>query len=114
MQLSQYPRAIARAEEVVLNLQEQIAVVADQLACMDAGIEKAIARDESLKNEQQRKACRIEAQRSEDYVILQSELKDLKFQQGEKEIELTRLRNEFSVAKLEARLEIAQLEREAA
>jgi seryl-tRNA synthetase len=114
MNLTAYPRTIAKAEETVLAVQEEIAVVADQLACMDADIEKVITHDDTLKNEQQRKAYRIEAQRSEDYVSLQNALKNLKFKLAEQEIELNRIRNEFSVAKLEARLAIAQLEQAAA
>ena len=113
-QLSKYPMMIHKAENRVLEIQESIAVVVDQLACHDAEIEKAIAKNESLKNEQQRKAYKLDAQREDDYVGLQTELKDLKFQLADAEIDLNLYRNQFSVAKIEARLEIAQLEQAAA
>jgi hypothetical protein len=114
LKLNQFPRAIAKAEADVLSVQTEIAIVVDQLASRDADIEKAIATNEALKNDQQRKAFRIDSQREYDYIALQTDLKDLKFKQAKAEIDLNQLQNEFSVAKLEARLQIAHLEQIAA
>lgn len=110
LKLNQYPKAIACLEESLLQASLDIEIYSEQLSFMDADIEAAIASDSSLKNEQMRKARRLEMQQDQDYLDIKSRLKDAKLQRDRHSIQLNLLKNEFSVAKLEARTAIASLE----
>jgi hypothetical protein len=110
MKINEYPQAIARIEEKILVVSREVEIQTELLSFMDGEIETAIASDPQLKNEQQRKAKRLELQQQPDYLAAKSSLKEAKEQQARLAIMLNLLRNQFSAAKLEARLQIAQLE----
>lgn len=110
MKLSQYPQAIAQAEEALLTAIIDVEVQTELLGFMNREIELLIASDEGLKNEQQRKAKRLELQQQPDYLQFLASLKEAKEDRERLQIKLNLLRNEFSVTKLEARLQAAQLE----
>jgi hypothetical protein len=101
---------IYTAEQELLKSQDGVAVVVDQLAFLDAEIEAAIASNPELKNDQQRKAAKLEAQRDNYYVEFKNSLISAKKNVAKAEIELNYWRNLFSAKKLEARLEIYRLE----
>jgi hypothetical protein len=110
MKLSQYPKAIASLEETLLQASLNVEIYGEHLSFMDAEIEIEIACDGDLKNDQMRKAKRLELQQQPDYLDAKTRLKDAKVQRERLSIELNQTRNEFSVAKLEARNAIANLE----
>jgi hypothetical protein len=101
---------IYTAEQELLKYQDGVAVVVDQLAFLDAEIEVAIASNAELKNDQQRKAAKLEAQRDNYYVELKNSLIRAKKKVATAEIEVNYWRNLFSAKKLEARLEVYRLE----
>jgi hypothetical protein len=64
MKLNDYPQAIALLEEKILVVNREIEIQSELLSFMDGEIETAIASDNALKNEQNRKAKRLEMQPS--------------------------------------------------
>lgn len=110
MKLGQYPKAIAQAEEALLTAMIDVEVQTELLGFMDGEIELTIASNEGLKNEQQRKAKRLELQQQPDYLQVLLSLKEAKKDRERLQIKLNFLRNEFSVTKLEERKAIASLE----
>ena len=109
MKLNQYPTAIAQVEEALLKASIDVEVQTELLSFMDGEIEAMIASDSALKNEQHRKARRLDLQQQPDYLQGKIALKEAKEDRERLQIKLNWLRNQFSVAKLEARLQIAQL-----
>lgn len=97
-------------EEALLKASIDVEVQTELLGFMDGEIEATIANDSSLKNEQMRKAKRLELQQQPDYLQAKVALKEAKEDRDRLQIKLNLLRNQFSVAKLEARLQVAQLE----
>ena len=73
-------------------------------------LKKTLKRDKSLKNDQHRKAKRLELQQQPDYLQICNSFKQAKEDRDRTLIKLNQLRNEFSVMKLEVRMMIAQLE----
>ncbi len=110
MILSEYPEAIAQAEAKLLKLNQEIEIQSQLLSYLDTEIEKNIASNKDLKNDQQRKCKRLELQQEQDYLEIKTNLKEAKDDKDEQLIKLNLIRNQFSVAKLEAKLQIAQLE----
>jgi hypothetical protein len=110
MKLNQYPKAIAEIESKILAASREVEIQIERISFLDGEIEAEIAADLSLKNEQNRKAKRLELQQQPDYLEALAKLKEVKEQKERLTIELNQLRNEFSVAKLETRMTIAQLE----
>jgi hypothetical protein len=110
VKLNEYPQAIALLEEKILVVSCEVEIQTELLGFMDGEIETAIASDSQLKNEQHRKAKRLELQQQPDYLAAKSSLKEAKEQQARLAIKLNLLRNEFSVMKLEYRMQIASLE----
>ncbi len=108
--LNQFPLKIAKAETKILNLDRQVTIYKEQLSFMDGEIETAIASNKDLKNEQQRKTKRLELKQEPDYLQAKASLTEATEKRDKAQIELNLLRNQFSVAKLEARQEIANLE----
>ncbi|NJP12690.1 MAG: hypothetical protein HC866_27175 [Leptolyngbyaceae cyanobacterium RU_5_1] len=111
MQLNEYPRAIADLQQELLHIDQKLRLQRETVAfCLNA-IDRAIAFDQILKNDNQRKAKRTELMESDqDYITANNELKRLEDLKGELEIDLQLLRNTFSLLKLERREAIAQLE----
>lgn len=110
MRLNEYPQAIALLEEKILVISREVEIQTELLSFMDGEIETVIASDSQLKNEQHRKAKRLELQQQPDYLAAKSCLKEAKEQQARLAIKLNLLRNQFSVMKLEYRMRIASLE----
>ena len=108
--LSTLVDSIFTAEQELLKCQDSVTVIADQLAMFDAEIEAAIAANSDLKNDQQRKAAKLEAQRENSYVELKNSLIRAKKKVGKAEIEVNYWRNLFSARKMETRLEISRLD----
>jgi hypothetical protein len=109
-QLKQYPKAIASVEEKLLHLNREVEIQTQLLGFLAGEIEKNIADDKSLKNDQHRKAKRLELQQQPDYLQIWNSFKQAKEDRDCALIKLNQLRNEFSVMKLEVRMMVAQLE----
>lgn len=108
--LPEYPQAIARAAEKHLQASQEVEIQSELLDFLTGEIEAAIADNPNLKNEQQRKAKRLALTQEPDYLAAKIALKQALFKRERLQIRLNLLRNQFAVAKLEARLQIAQLE----
>lgn len=108
--LKEYPSKIAEVEILILNLDRQVNIYKEQLSFMDADIENAIASNKELKNEQQRKTKRLELKQEPDYLQAKAALTEAVEKRDKEVIQLNLLRNQFSVAKLEERKAIANLE----
>ena len=106
-QLKTYPNTIANIEKKLLKLNQEIEVQAQLLSFLDCENEKLIRENKELKNEQQRKSKRLELKQQPDYLEVVSNLKEAKEQRDLMTIKLNQGRNEFSVLKLELRMEIA-------
>lgn len=114
MQLKQYPNAIATQQTELLELRQTISQVKEAIADREIKIDWAIAFDAELKNETQRKVKRTELVRADlELGHLQDRLAELDYEQAKAEINLNLLLNQFSIAKLERRRTIAQMETEA-
>jgi FMN phosphatase YigB (HAD superfamily) len=81
----------------------------DSLDLYKFEVEKAIASDDTLKNDNQRKAKRLELQNKPDYSQMIASIVKAKDKINHLEIELNLSNNRFSVAKLRSRHEIANL-----
>ena len=109
MRLSEYPAAIAQAAQAVNSSDYRIAQLRQDLARLEGKADLIVAFEESLKNENQRKARRFEIlQIDQDYQQRQNELLQLTTEKSNQLAALERLRNQFSVAKLEVRWAIAE------
>lgn len=113
MQLHDYPEAIAALQKKLLLQAQQVRELKTALVEMDAGIKYSVAFDTDLKNDRQRDACITELKSAAGYQALMGELQEAQDQQTELEIELEFLHGQFTVAKLEARERIAQIEMQA-
>lgn len=111
MNLSEYPAAIAQLQTRILSISAQVRQHRETTAFCINAIDKAIAFNESLKNEQQRKATR--------HQMIETDMDYLASMRGQRqaeelliklEIDLELKRSEFAVLKLEVRERIASLE----
>lgn len=109
MQLNHYPAAIAQAAQRVNEVDSQLLAVQQQINRFEGNADRVAAFEIDLKNDAQRKARRFEVllvnqeyQRSMDMQI------QLTIEKANALAHLEYLRNQFAVAKLEARLTIAQ------
>ncbi|MEH2296175.1 hypothetical protein [Nostoc sp.] len=109
MQLSHYPGAIAQAAQRANEIDSQLMAVQHQVNRFEGNADRVAAFEMDLKNDAQRKARRFEVllvnqeyQKSIDTQIR------LTVDKANAIAHLEYLRNQFSVAKLEARLAIAQ------
>jgi len=112
--LRDYPSTIAKIQLQILRLDRKIRTAQQDLDGYTADIEQAIATDPELKNDQQRKAKRLELMRDTKYTMLVNALADGIERRTRLEIELQLQRSEFSVRKLEYRDHIASKEAAAA
>lgn len=109
MKMSQYPAAIAQAAQVVNEVDAQIAAVTQHIARLEGSADRVAAFEQGLKNEDQRRARRFEwLCVNQDYQTAQNTLTRLLADKANALTHLEYLRNEFSVAKLEARMAITQ------
>ena len=111
MQLSNFPHAIATAQQKLLNLGRDITIVRNHLLLEENSIDQAIAFSSDFKNDTQRKTARQQMlQESNLYQSLSQQLIDLQEKYNRADINLQLVKNNFTVAKLEARERIAKLE----
>jgi uncharacterized small protein (DUF1192 family) len=107
--ISQYPAAIAQAAQAVNELEHQIGEARQHIARLEGNADLVVAFETNLKNDNQRKARRFEVlQAHPEYQHAMDALLRLSTEKSNALAHLEHLRNEFSVAKLEARLAIAQ------
>ena len=100
----------------IYSLEQDLRTAKIELACLEDSmdlykfeVEKAIASDDTLKNDNQRKAKRLELQNKPDYSQMITSIVKAKDKINHLEIELNLSNNRFSVAKLRSRHEIANL-----
>lgn len=110
MQLSEFPQQIADKQLAVLNQEQKVRKLKDILQTFDREIECAVAFDTELKNESQRKSKKAELQADEEYQGTLLELQHAQEALTKLQIEAELLRNHFSVAKLEFKLNLVNLE----
>jgi hypothetical protein len=110
MKLIEYPVAIAEKQRQLLQTDQHIRRLQDILNRLTAEIDTEIAFDVELKNDAQRKAKRLELMSSSDYRRAVTNLQIAQDNRAEIEIDLSLLRNQFSVLKLELREAIATRE----
>lgn len=109
MKISQYPAAIVQAAQVVNELDSQIAAVSQHIARLEGNADRTAAFEQGLKNEDQRRGRRFELLCvSQEYQTAQSTMIRLMSEKASAIAHLEYLRNQFSVAKLELRMAIAQ------
>jgi len=109
MKMSQYPAAIAQAAQVVNELDSQIAAVGQHIARLEGNADRVAAFEQGLKNDNQRRGRRFELLCvDQEYQTAQNTMMRLMSEKGSALAHLEYLRNQFSVAKLEARMAIAQ------
>ncbi len=109
MQLSHYPCAIAQAAQRVNEIDSQIMAVQQLINREEGNADTRSAFDSDLKNDAQRKARRFEVLlTNHEYQTAVNTLLRLNAEKANAIAHLEYLRNQFSVAKLEARLAIAQ------
>lgn len=109
MQLSQYPATIATAANAVIEIEQRIAEHRDALNAIELEIELVVQFDVDLKNEAQRKARKAEVLADHDeHAIKVRQIARASHDRAIAVIVLEQRRNEFSVAKIEARSRIAE------
>jgi outer membrane lipoprotein-sorting protein len=109
MQLSHYPAAIAQAAERVNEIDSQLLAVQQVIHRLEGNAERVAAFEPELKNDSQRKARRFEVLLiDQEYQKAVDTSMRLTSEKANALAHLEYLRNQFSVAKLEARLAIAQ------
>lgn len=109
MKISQYPAAIVQAAQVVNELDSQIAAVSQHIARLEGNADRTAAFEQGLKNEDQRRGRRFELLCvSQEYQTAQTTMIRLMSEKASAIAHLEYLRNQFSVAKLELRMAIAQ------
>ena len=109
LKLSHYPVAIAQAAQKVVELEHQLVEVREQMTIFEGQADVTVATDHNLKNDAQRKAHRFELlQINQEYQQAQNYFAQLTTEKANAIARLEFLRNQFSVAKLEARYMIAQ------
>ena len=109
MNLSQYPAAIAQSAQTVNELESQLRAVQMNINRLEANADKKVAFESDLKNDSQRKARRFELLEVDlEYQHALNTLMRLTTQKANALANVEYIRNQFSVAKLEARLAIAR------
>lgn len=109
MQLSHYPAAIAQAAQRVNELDSQLMAVQHLINREEGNAERISAFEADLKNDMQRKARRFEVLLvNQEYQTALNTIMRLIAEKANAIAHLEYLRNQFSVAKLEARSAIAQ------
>ncbi|GAX40377.1 hypothetical protein NIES4075_13420 [Tolypothrix sp. NIES-4075] len=109
LQLSHYPAAIAQAAQRVNEVDSQLMAVQHQINRFEGNADRVSAFESDLKNDAQRKARRFEVLLvNQEYQKSIDTLIRLTAEKQNAIAHLEYLRNQFSVAKLEARLAIVQ------
>jgi hypothetical protein len=111
MKLSNFPHAIATAQQKLLNLGKDLTIVRNQLLLEENSIDQAIAFSSDFKNDSQRKTAKAQMlQESALYQSLTQNLAGLTDKYNRVDINLQLVKNNFTVAKLEMRERIAKME----
>ncbi|MHC5755444.1 MAG: hypothetical protein ACYTXF_33345 [Nostoc sp.] len=111
LQFNQYPSAIAKMQLQIHELDIQIERLCKIIKQIESQVDSIIAFDKTLYNDAQRKAKRQQLlQEHISHWEFQENVSDLRANREIKNIDLGRLRDEFSVMKLEKRETIARLE----
>ncbi|MDX2229881.1 MAG: hypothetical protein NW220_09600 [Leptolyngbyaceae cyanobacterium bins.349] len=109
LSLSQYPSAIAQAAQAMNDIEHQLNEARQHLARLEGNADRVVAFEANLKNDNQRRARRFEVlQANLEYRHAHDALNRLSTEKANATARLEHLRNEFSVAKLETQLAIAQ------
>jgi hypothetical protein len=109
LRLDQYPSAIAQASHHVNELEQNLGEIRQHIARLEGNADMVVAFETALKNDNQRKARRFEVlQVNQEYQRAMDSLNRATTEKAHALAQLERLRNEFSVAKLEARMAIVQ------
>lgn len=109
LSLSQYPGAIAQAAQAVNELEHRLAEARFHLSRLEGNADRIVAFEAALKNDNQRRARRFEVlQINSEYKHAVDALNRLSTEKANALARLELLRNEFSVARLETQLAIAQ------
>ena len=109
MQLSYYPTAIAQATQRLNEVDSQIMAVQQHINREEGHADRVAAFDLDLKNDTQRRVRRFEVLlTNQEYQTGLNTLMRLTTEKANALSHLEYLRNQFSVAKLEARSAIAQ------
>ncbi len=109
IQLSHYPSAIAQAAQRVNEIDSQLMAVHQQINRFEGNADRVAAFEADLKNDSQRKSRRFEVLlTNQEYQKAMDMQMRLTGDKANALAHLEYLRNQFSVAKLEARLAIAQ------
>ena len=109
MQLNHYPTAIAQAAQRVNEIDVSQLAVQQVIHRMEGHADRVAAFEPELKNDNQRKARRFEVLLTDqEYQKAVDKAMQLTGEKANALAHLEYLRNQFSVAKLEARLAIAQ------
>lgn len=108
-QLNHYPSAIAQAAQRVNEVDSQLMAVQHQINRFEGNADRVAAFETDLKNDAQRRARRFEVLLvNQEYQKAMDTLIQLTMEKANAIAHLEYLRNQFSVAKLETRLKIAQ------
>jgi hypothetical protein len=107
MRLKSYPKAIAQKQQEILVQDQQIRKAQVVVDRFEAEVEKAIAFNDQLKNELQRKVTKTEMLQDQGYLAAIAELQGLQDQRSLLVIELQLLQNQFTLGKLDIRASIA-------
>lgn len=109
LKLSDYPVAIARTSQAIAELDYELSALRQVMSAFECKADLIVGTDSNLKNDTQRKARRFELlQINQEYQKAQELSAELTTEKNNAVAHLEYLRNQFSVAKLEARLMIAQ------
>jgi hypothetical protein len=109
LSLGQYPGAIAQAAQVVNEIEHRLAEARLHLARLEGNADRIVAFEANLKNDNQRRARRFEVlQINSEYKHALDAFNRTSTEKANALARLEHLRNEFSVAKLETQLAIAQ------
>ena len=111
MNLNEYPKAIAKLQAQLFNLDLTVEQIQTTLKQIESEIDLNIAFNKELRNDSQRKAARQQQlDEHPNYWEQQEILGETRAKREQVHIELGLRRNEFSVLKLERREAIALIE----
>lgn len=109
LKLEQYPSAIANAAHSLNDLDHTLVNLRDRISVSENAANAEVAFDLALKNDKQREIRRYELLSADAvYQDLTKTFKRLSHEKANALAHMEHLRNEFSVAKLQVRQEIAQ------
>jgi hypothetical protein len=112
MKLNEYPNAIAKLSRKLNRMDIEVRHCQNLLEQANTQIERTIATDLDLKNDQQRKAKRLELMAEPIYSQTASTLQTEQTKRDLTAIDLQLLRDNFRIATLEFRHTIAVMERD--